>query len=88
MAETGFSAKKEIPADEVDVKNGRPVITPSTKDAEGKKVPATVNLGIAGVVPIKLTDVQETAFWKWLTPIAGEAPNLKDVSPTVSAITP
>jgi len=87
----GFNAKKEIPASEVDVKSGRAVITqpieqPDPKDPKKTiTIPGSINFNISGVKPIELTAKEMDAFWKWAIPIAGRAPNLKGITPELSA---
>ena len=89
--EKGFTAKKEIPAQDVDVKNGRAIITPPREEVDPIDpekiitIPGTIDFQIDGVKPVEVTAKEMDAFWKWAIPIAGRAPNLKDITPELSA---
>jgi len=78
-----FKAKKQIPQSEIDVKSGRPVITPprTQEQPEGEPliIPATVNFQIEGVAPIELTDKEWKELVKFLEPIIARIPNISDI---------
>ena len=84
-----FTAKKEIPAQDINVESGRvlitpPSVTPATKENPKIEVPATVNFQIEGVKPINLLDKEWEDLKAMFVIIACRASNLKEVTATAA----
>lgn len=80
-----FTAKKNIPASEIDVESGRVLIQPprdiQDPDDENSTIekPAKIDFQIAGVKPIDVSTADWEKIKTILIKIAKKVPNLKDI---------